>query len=48
MADFAFQTLLKEGWVNFWRTAGFSAMEVIEVFDQPDEVELDCEGSCRN
>jgi hypothetical protein len=31
MADFAFQTFLEEGWVNFWRTAGFSAMEVIEV-----------------
>ena len=37
MADFAFQTFLKKGWVNFWRTAGFSAMEVIEVYDSPDE-----------
>ena len=48
MKDEDFQALLKEGEVSYKRAAGFTAFEAIEVFDQPDEVELDCEGSCRN
>ena len=36
LKDEALQALLKEGKTDYWRAAGFAAMEMIEVYDQPD------------
>jgi hypothetical protein len=38
LKDEALQALLKEGKTDYWRAAGFAAMEMIEVYDQPDDV----------
>ncbi len=38
LKDEALQELLKEGVTHYKRAAGFTAFEVIEVYDQPDEV----------
>jgi hypothetical protein len=38
LKDEALQTLLKKGETSYKRAAGFSALEVIEVYDQPDDV----------
>jgi len=36
LKDEAFQTLLKEGKTNYWRAAGFRAMEVIEILPEAE------------
>jgi hypothetical protein len=38
LKDEDLQYLLKVGKTDYWRAAGFAAMEMIEVYDQPDEV----------
>jgi hypothetical protein len=38
LKDEALQTLLKKGETSYKRAAGFAALEVIEVYDQPDDV----------
>jgi hypothetical protein len=48
LKDGALQALLKEGKTDYWRAAGFAAMEMIEVYDQPDDVYdgADCFETC--
>jgi len=41
MKDEDFQALLKEGEVSYKRAAGFTAFEMIEVYDEPDDARDD-------